>query len=386
MHLKRTLTLALIINASVAFLPAFAAPLQSKAAIAKTFERIAESPTLANPSIILIDRGSGEVIFEKNPLSPRKPASVLKLLSASLALQNLDPNYQYDTTISLGPTPRSLILSGEFDPWMASRHVDAIANERASLTNLGNKALERLIPLEGRIPATVSIKYNGVYLSDINALGAYLKTRGVKAYFSAVSAESANNLAIERIATVTSPSVQKIIEYALRWSDNLLADRLVEAGAVAQGFPRSIEGVGSALREFLLEQGIDPSGLLVKDGSGLSKANRVTAQMIADLLVRIRDNDVFAPIYEGLPVSGVSGTLQDRFTKTSPNAVGLVHAKTGTLDGTVTLAGYVSAGENEYIFVAFADRIKKGFTATQSARTTIDRLIGKLASPALPSV
>ena len=361
---------------------ASAAPLQSIAAIAKTFERISESASLADPSIILIDRGSGEVIFEKNPMSPRKPASVLKLLSAALALQNLDPNFRYDTTISLGPTPRSLVVVGAFDPWMASRHVDAVANKRASLTSLGNKAIEWMIPLEGGVPRTVSIKYNGLYLADINALGTYFKSRNIKAYFTPVNAEQARDLSIEKIATVLSPTVKAMVEYSLRWSDNLLADRLVEAGAVANGYPRNIEGVLAALRAFLTEQGIDSTGLSVKDGSGLSKQNRVTAQMIADLLIRIRDNDLFAPIYAGLPVSGVSGTLQDRFIETSPNAVGLVHAKTGTLDGTVSLAGYVSAGDDEYIFVAFADRIKKGSTSTRNARTTLDRLVGKLAFPA----
>ena len=377
------LVFGVVVSATTSLLPVVAAPLQSKAAITKTFERISQSPSLANPSIVLLDGGSGEVIFEKNPLSPRKPASVLKLLSTALALQNLDPNLQFETTISLGPTPRSLILAGEFDPWMASRHVDVVANNRASLAGLGNKAIEWLIPLEGGIPRSVSIKYNGVYLADIRALGDYLKRRGVKAYFVPVSLAQVQEMAIEKIATVTSPTVRQIVEYALRWSDNLLADRLVEAGAVANGFPRNIEGVDAALREFLTEQGIDPSGLFVRDGSGLSKQNRVTAQMMADLLIKIRESDVLSPIYDGLPVSGISGTLQDRFTDTSPDAVGLVHAKTGTLDGTVTLAGYVSSGEDEYIFVAFADRIKKGITAIKSARTTLDRLIGKLASPSL---
>lgn len=374
---------AVVVSATTSLLPAAAAPLQSRAAIAKTFERISQSPSLANPSIILIDRGTGEVIFEKNPLSPRKPASVLKLLSAALALQNLDPNVRYETTISLGPTPRSLILSGEFDPWMAARHVDAVANNRASLTSLGNKAIAWLIPLEGGAPKTVSIRYNGVYLSDIRALGDYLKSRGVKAYFYPVSATQVQDLAIEKIATATSPTVRRMVEYSLLWSDNLLADRLVEAGAVANGFPRNIGGVEAALLEFLTEQGIDSTGLSIRDGSGLSKQNRMTAQLMAELLIRIRESDVLAPIYDGLPVSGVSGTLQDRFTNTSPNAVGLVHAKTGTLNGTVTLAGYVISGGSEYIFVAFADRIKKGSTATKSARTTLDRMVGKLASPAI---
>ena len=60
-----------------------------------------------------------------------------------------------------------------------------------------------------------------------------------------------------------------------------------------------------------------------------------------------------------------------------------MRAKTGTLNGTVSLAGYVESGDREYIFVAIADRIKKGSLATDRARSTLDRLLGKITSPLL---
>ena len=107
--------------------------------------------------------------------------------------------------------------------------------------------------------------------------------------------------------------------------------------------------------------------------------------MIGQLLLNLRKDPKFSTIYTDLPVSGVSGTLKDRFIETAPNAVGLIHAKTGTLNGTVTLAGYVQSAEREYIFVTLADNIPKGYTATNKARSAIDRILGRIAAPNIPA-
>ena len=76
-----------------------------------------------------------------------------------------------------------------------------------------------------------------------------------------------------------------------------------------------------------------------------------------------------------------SGTLQSRYIKTAPDAVGLVKAKTGTLSGTVSLAGYVQSGDREYAFAIIADRINRGFSASERARKTLDRYLAKIAAP-----
>jgi D-alanyl-D-alanine carboxypeptidase len=353
----------------------------SHAAIIKTFDRISQSKSLANPSIILIDRATGEVIYEKNGTVDRKPASVMKLLSAAVALQYIDPESRFVTKISLAPAPRTLVLSGEFDPWMAYRQVDALKDKRASLTYLGHQAIGRITSIQGSRPRTLSVMYSGVYVKDIRNLSKYFRSQGVKAKFTSISNSIASASATQPIATVSSPPLKKMVEFALLWSDNVLANRLALSAATAMGLSRDRQGVALALKIFLTDMQIDTSGLLVQDGSGLSKKNRVTAELVADLLLKIRGNDDFSSIYDGLPISGISGTLEDRFLTTAPQAVGLVHAKTGTLDGTVSLAGYVDAGQHEYIFVAIADHIHKGEAATDRARITLDRLVGRIASP-----
>ena len=57
--------------------------------VASIFDRLATSKFLADPSIYVIDEKTGQVVYEKNATSPRKPASVLKLLSAAAAYSYL---------------------------------------------------------------------------------------------------------------------------------------------------------------------------------------------------------------------------------------------------------------------------------------------------------
>ena len=172
-----------------------------------------------------------------------------------------------------------------------------------------------------------------------------------------------------------------MVKFAILWSDNNLANRLVLNASSVAGYGMSNLGVSMTINDAVARLEVDPTGLEIFDGSGLSKENRVTAKLVAELLQKIRDDPKFLPIYEGLPVSGVSGTLEKRYLTTAPQAVGLVHAKTGTLDGTVSLAGYVDSGDRQYIVVAIADHIHVGSVPTNAARTTIDKLFGKLAAP-----
>jgi D-alanyl-D-alanine carboxypeptidase len=102
------------------------------------------------------------------------------------------------------------------------------------------------------------------------------------------------------------------------------------------------------------------------------------------VLAKIRSDSKFAPLIAGLPVGGITGTLRHRFIDTAPQAIGLVKAKTGTLNGTANLAGYVEAGDREYVFVIIADRLQRSSRAEKFARATVDRILGKIAAPLLP--
>jgi D-alanyl-D-alanine carboxypeptidase len=148
---------------------------------------------------------------------------------------------------------------------------------------------------------------------------------------------------------------------------------------LAHGYADTERGRQETYQDALLSRQIGIDGLKVVDGSGLSKENRVTSRLIVDLLTKIRAVPEFEAIYQGLPKSGKSGTLKTRFKKTAPDAVGLIKAKTGWVNGTVSLAGYITAGEREYAFAVLADRIPRYYSATERARASIDRMVGSLA-------
>ena len=378
----RALTLVALSALLFGTASASAAPTITLASISRVFDQVALSPYLSDPSMILIDRMSGEVMFEKDAKSLRRPASVMKILSATAVLQYLAPDYRYVTKLALGNTPATIIMSGAFDPWMTGNYKSALREHRAWLPYLVNKTIATL---ESDQPGTkvITVKQVGLFSGDVTYLTGYFKKKGITAKFSAIKASQVPLATLREIASTTSPSITTMVKFALTWSDNLLAERLVRAASRSAGFSNDDFGVSDTIHKMLETLQIDSSGLDVRDGSGLSKEDRVNVRLIANLLIKIRNDQKFAAIYEGLPVSGESGTLLSRFIKTAPQAVGLVRAKTGTLNGTVSLAGYVESGDREYIFVAIADRIKKGSLATDRARSTLDRLLGKITSPLL---
>jgi PBP4 family serine-type D-alanyl-D-alanine carboxypeptidase len=187
------------------------------------------------------------------------------------------------------------------------------------------------------------------------------------------------------IASENSPPVTQILDWMMLWSDNLLADRLARLAARAAGYSLDLKGVETIFRNLLVQLEIDDRKLVVADASGLSKKNKITAKLMGEFLYKIRKEEKYALLYESLPIGGVSGTLENRFTTTAPSAVGLVRAKTGTLNGTATLAGYVQSTDREYVFVTLADDIAKGNAALNKARAAIDRVLGRIAAPNIPA-
>jgi D-alanyl-D-alanine carboxypeptidase/D-alanyl-D-alanine-endopeptidase (penicillin-binding protein 4) len=102
---------------------------------------------------------------------------------------------------------------------------------------------------------------------------------------------------------------------------------------------------------------------------------------MAELLWKIRVEPQFQSIYDGLPVAGKSGTLKKRFKKYGKSAKGLIRAKTGWINTSVTMAGYVEVGNNEYIFAVIANHVKPTETSRNLARHTIDKMLATVAKP-----
>lgn len=336
-----------------------------------SLEKYVNSKQLASPGLLIVNPADQSILAQNKADTPRIPASVLKLLSTTTALYFLGPDKQYVTKVFKTAEPDTFYIKGTLDPWLTSNLSFAKKNKQRFLPGLVSKANS-----ENR--KKLKILYTGLFGKDTTELAANLKNKGVKVSFQRITYAEAEAIGIEELNSVTSVSVSEMVKFVTLWSDNRLADRLAKDAAREIGYSTTGKGLTTTFKLALDALGVDHTGLVVKDGSGLSKENRVSAQTIVNLLTVIRSNPTFTSIYEGLPVGGKTGTLQKRFLETAPEAVGKVRAKTGWVNNSVTLAGYVQNGETEYVFAILADGITPTFTARNKARAAMDRLLGAI--------
>ena len=345
--------------------------------IPTSFIALSKSPTLRNPGIVVIDPISGQVIYQRGANILRAPASVLKLISTTTALKTFGPDKRFTTTISETSDPATFILTGEADPWLTASAYEAKKYHRAYLPTLINKVLELHPDLKA-----ITLDYTNVYSTDLALLQKFFKGR-VEITTVRVGSSAAATAAPEKIIeSVTSPSLKEIIAFTLLYSDNALANRLAFQAAKQMGFAADSTGLQAAFTKTLNDLGVPSAGLVVHDGNGLSHATRVSALTIASLLVEIKRNPDLVDIYKGLPLAGATGTLKNRFIKDAPKAVGLVRAKTGWIDNTVSLAGFVNVGDKQYVFTFIANQIINRESARSAARVTMDKMLATIARPA----
>ncbi len=334
-----------------------------------SLDKYVSAKQLASPGLLVVNSKDRSVLAQNKPDTPRIPASVLKLISTTTALYFLGPDKQYVTKIFKTTEPDVFYIKGTLDPWLTSNLSFSKKNKQRFLPGLVSKA-------NTENSKKLKILYSGLYEKDTTELAANFKNKGIKLSFEKISSQEAEALGVQELASFTSVSVSEMVKFATLWSDNRLADRLAKDAAREIGYETDGKGLTTTFKLALDALGVDHAGLVVKDGSGLSKENRVSAATIVNLLITIRNNPTFAAIYEGLPIGGQTGTLKKRFLETAPDAVGKVHAKTGWVNNSVTLAGYVQNGENEYAFAILADGITPTLTARNKARAAMDRLMG----------
>ncbi len=136
-----------------------------------------------------------------------------------------------------------------------------------------------------------------------------------------------------------------------KFSNNVMTRNLfLTLGAQAERAPATLEKGQRAVRAALAGQGIDTRKLVLENGSGLSRIERVSAKLLTQLLLAAWRHPNFSEFESALPILAIDGTLKNRFNG-SPLA-GQAHLKTGSLRDARALAGYVlDAGGKRLAFV-----------------------------------
>jgi D-alanyl-D-alanine carboxypeptidase/D-alanyl-D-alanine-endopeptidase (penicillin-binding protein 4) len=175
-----------------------------------------------------------------------------------------------------------------------------------------------------------------------------LRQRGVTVVGAPRSDRAPSGLA--DVATFPSPTVREIVAEMLTDSDDDTAELALKELGQRQSGAGTWDAGAEAVTALLAEAGVALDGVQIVDGSGLSSANRLTCQLLVDLLTL---PDAGPTVVEGLAVAGETGTLQDRWNGTPVE--GRLLAKTGTLNAVTALAGRVAplqGGDLTFSYVA----------------------------------
>jgi len=180
-----------------------------------------------------------------------------------------------------------------------------------------------------------------------------------------------------------SAALAGVLRHMNKESDNFFAEMLLK------GLGKDFYGDGStaagtkASKATLHAMGVPNDSYVIQDGSGLSYNDRLTPTTVVRVLGAMRQRDDFDAYYDSLAVAGEDGTLEDRMRGTA--ADGNAHAKTGTLNISVCLSGYVESA-NDHL-VAFSILMNGGSMGTSGwgqATTAQDKIVVALAKASLP--
>lgn len=138
----------------------------------------------------------------------------------------------------------------------------------------------------------------------------------------------------------TSTPLADIVREMNKWSSNVIARQLIaNLGADDQASINAVASGAAVAKAQLESAGIDTTGLVIENGSGLSRIERIRVDSLGKLLAVAWQRPFMPEFIAAMPVAGLDGTARRRLTD-SP-ARGQAHIKTGTINGVRAFAGYV---------------------------------------------
>jgi D-alanyl-D-alanine carboxypeptidase/D-alanyl-D-alanine-endopeptidase (penicillin-binding protein 4) len=378
-------------TAKAAAYTATAADVRMKAALASR-ATTARFGTLFSGTVI--DAASNAYIWGKNSNSYRLPASTNKLVTATNALTVFGPDKRWTTQVRAGSRAEHVILVGAGDPSLSSTSLEAMARTTAAAL-LAQKITAAKVYVDDDVFPTPTLAYGwkASYVPDSIApvrglvrdqrnttdtsadAGAYfrdrLKAHGVTGAVYSGRANAASGARV--IASSTGSSLASIVQSMLLNSDNEVAEALHKLVGRQLGFGATWAGARTAQAQELAAQNLRSGNLY--DGSGLSRADRITTAQqvqILDRAVHPGTQATLWPLKGGLPTAGRTGTLASRFTTAASKcAVGRVFAKTGTLSDVVSLAGWTTGADGRVKVFAF---LVNGKTSSKTLMQNVDML------------
>ena len=376
----------------------------------------------------VVDGVTGQVLLDRGAAESLPPASTVKVLTATVALETLGPAATFNTGVVRDGSTLYLIGGGDvtlratatpaapaYPPpadlaSLAAQTVSGLGTTRSVRLCLDTSAwssspsqapgwkagyftggdIAHMSPLEvdeGAATARHAARAPIPRVADPTAaagaaFAAALRRDGVTV--TGIRCRAGAPPSALGIASVSSPPVSALVQRMLTVSDNDLAESLGRTIARHEGESADFAGEATAITNQLKALGVDVTGLTLYDASGLSRLDRVSAATLVQAvqLAAAGRHPSLRVVLDGMPVAGLTGTLASRYRRgPAAAAAGVARAKTGTLAGVNTITGYLLDSDGRLLVFAFLTDRATGPDATEAA---LDRLVARLAGCGCP--
>ena len=343
--------------------------------------------------LYVYDLTDGEPLFAVNAAQRMRPASCQKVVTAVTALNFLGGDYKLTTdfritgTVSGGVLNGDLIVVGGMDPLVTP---DELLQAAATIKQ--QQGIERIagnILYDRSMRENAPLGWGWCWDDDYGPLSALLvngKDNFEQSWLNALSqagirtsstgsGQGAKGKQQQRSVYAIRHYLDDLLVPMMKNSDNIFAECLFyQTAASTRKKGAGHKEAEQRTSELLSKIGLEPDHYKVADGSGLSLYNYVSAEMLVAMLgYAWRTESIREHLLPSLPVAGYDGTLQKRMIGTV--AEGNVRAKTGTVTGISSLAGYATTTGGHVLAFAI---INQGVGSAAMGRSFQDKVCQEL--------
>ena len=345
--------------------------------------------------LMVYDLSADSVLYSYGGKQTLRPASTMKLLTSVTALDLLGSGYAYRTylyykgKIVQGVLSGDVWLVGGMDPLFdeTDMHVFAETLHRVGVDTIRGQIIqdvsfkEEQLLGEGWCWDDDNPPLTPLLISRKDEFASQFKDELMKCGVFVDAPISTGRMPRDKdVLLVCSRShpLSEVLVPMMKESDNLYAESMFYQIAASTGKrPAEAAHARQLIKQLLTRAGVTGVQYRIADGSGLSLYNYVTPELMIRLLrYAYLKRDVMAALYPALPVAGVDGTLKKRMTKGF--AFENVHAKTGTVSGVSSLAGYCRSANNHLLAFCI---INQGVMKNADGRNFQDKVCEAMCKP-----
>lgn len=345
----------------------------------------------------VVNTADGDSLYDKRGEEAKSPAGGMQAVTAAAAISALGPDYTLSTRVLDNNTPGSIVLVGGGDATLSQlpSGEDGVYAGAPKLADLATATLASYDAAHPDVPITEVVLDSSYWdsadrwdaswdrsaqtdgtQSEVTALQVDGDREDPKQQVSPrstdpithageafVEALGLGSVALREgtaengapvLAEVKSAPMSTLVTQMLQQNDNTLAEMLARVVSKESNLDGSSASLQQAIPDELTKLGLDTDGIVVRDGSGLSADDTISARAMAKLMVMLTTNDELAAVSAAFPVAGKTGDLASGFTGDNDGAVDKLSAKSGApnASGRYSLSGYTTARDGSTI--AFA--------------------------------